>query len=654
MSTPLFKPARLWDTPRRVETAVEEWLDDQSQTKTSVCRKYGIDYKTLMKHLDREIVRRANLELSLHEAEVVEDEEATGDAYRGPIIQAMGINERRRLPVGDEFDKIYFDGLSECPDCRVHHDSPPFHSEMRKLMNDPFINRVGFNLPPYHAKSTVVTIRNTVERVTQDPNYRRIIVSKSIDFARTLMVGIQDLLTNRELYVNCQRNLIDDWGPFRTGEKGERWNQSAMYVSGRTSAQKDPTVIALGVGGQIYGRRSDDIVFDDIATVANQSNPENVQKILEWIDKEALSRIGKKGKAAWVGTRVHGGDIYGTLMKRDGYHWLRYPLIIDDDAEQTLWPEHFPYAQALVHRGEMSARDFALVYMNHELPGHGASFSEDNVPQCFDFQRPVGHFDSHWKLIAGLDPAGGGAGGGVTSAMLYGVDLSTGMRYIIENRATQGMRAPELKALMLDWSSRYPIYEWRVESNSVQSNLVQFNEDITQPLAQMGVRVTPHNTTGSNKWDPQIGVESLAPLFSSCMISIPWANSPSRIAMQPLVDELYTFPIGVKSDRVMSLWFAELGVRSILRRAAMPLFDQRADKWPNRIKKNRVVVDFADRTVNRVPLSDQTAHRLLGTRRVVGRPVGHNTPMPQQPIPTPFINIAGNVEQIDAVEEHLA
>lgn len=677
MPIPEFKPARLWDIKRRVDAAVDEWLADQSQTQISRYRKYGIDGKTFRSHLTKERERRDLLQISLGlQADFAADDEQYGPtddvetevakwlaanggsaledadpdregerAYNGAgrhMLVPM-FNERRRLPTGDEFDRIYFDGLSDCPDCNEHHDSPAFHSEMRTIMNDPDVQRAGFNLPPYHAKSTVVTIRNTVERVTHDPNYRRIIVSKSIDFARTLMVGIQDLLTNRELYAKCQRNLVDDWGPFKTGEKGERWNQSLMYVAGRTSAQKDPTVIVLGVGGQIYGRRADDIVFDDIATVANQSNPENVAKMLEWTDKEALSRIGKRGKAAWVGTRVHGGDVYSYLAKRMGYTWLRYPLILNEEQQLTLWPEHFPFSQALMHRAEMSARDFALVYMNHELPGMGASFTEENVVPCFDFDRPLGHFDNKWVLIAGLDPAGGGAGGGVTSAMLYGIDLTTGFRYIVDHQAVQGMRAPELKALMLDWSHRYPIYEWRVESNSVQSNLVQFNEDITRPLHAMGVRVTAHVTT-SNKWDPQIGVESLAPLFSSRLVSIPWANAPTRVVMQPLVEELYTFPIGARQDRVMSLWFAELGARDRMRRASMPLFDQHTERWPNRIKRQRVIANFAEGEVTRIPLGQQSPYRTINSRRVVGRPTGHNVPLPEPAPSTPLVNVGGTVE----------
>ena len=676
------KVARTWTKAECIQAAVIEVLDrDGSKSKAS--EMFGVSRPTIRNHVALEIDRRQKIDplyepppLAVRERmgrpakkvpvvpkpwaprpavpDVIDTLDVEDDIDPGEIFDLEDnedtpyqpffvVNERRRVPVGDEFDRVYFDGLSDCPDCLVHHVSPPFHSEMRRLMNDPDIKRLGFNLPPYHAKSTVITVRNTVERITQNPNYRRIIVSKSIDFARTLMVGIQDLLTNRELYENCQRNLIDDWGPFRTGEKGERWNQSAMYVTGRTSAQKDPTVIVLGVGGQIYGRRADDIVFDDIATVANQSNPENVVKMLEWTDKEALSRIGKAGKATWVGTRVHGGDIYGYLQKRLGYTWLRYPLIIDEENERTLWPEHFPYSQAMVHRGEMAARDFALVYMNHELPGFGASFTPENVEPCFDFSRPVGAFDSKWRLIAGLDPAGGGAGGGVTSAVLYGVDMSTGMRFIVDHHAQQGMRAPELKELMFDWSDRYPVYAWRVENNAVQSNLVQFNEDITRPLAQRGTRVEGHVTT-SNKWDPIVGVESLAPLFSSGLISIPWANAPSRQLMQPLVDELYTFPIGTKQDRVMSLWFAELGVRNIMKRAAMPLFDQRAEGWPNRVKRNRRIVDFADSTVERVGLHDQTTMRVMRNRRVVGRLTGHNTPLPLQPIRTPMINVQGSVE----------
>ena len=173
---------------------------------------------------------------------------------------------------------------------------------------------------------------------------------------------------------------------------------------------------------------------------------------------------------------------------------------------------------------------------------------------------------------------------------LMGVDLQTGIRYPIDIVRGKAMRAPQLKDHIFDWADKYPLYSFRVENNGLQSQLVQYNDEIIRYLAQKGIRVEPHNT-GSNKWDPQFGVESMAPLFGAQMVSIPWGNTQTARAFQPWVEELLAFPMGTTSDTVMASWFADLGVRDLMRRAHLPLFDDRA-KVPERIRRRRVVVDF--------------------------------------------------------------
>ena len=525
---------------------------------------------------------------------------------------ALGLNERRRVPPFEEFERMYF-GHLECPDCGVRHDMPGFHKEIVDALESD-ARRILVNIPPYHAKSTLVTVKHTVYDIVRNPNVRTIVVSKSEPMANRFVSAVANILTNPDLYIGANHDLIADWGPFRKteGRGDQKWSAGSFFVAGRVSAEKDPTVLALGVGQQIYGARADKIKFDDIATLENSRNPERIAALLEWIDKEALSRIGKSGKAIWVGTRVSAGDIYSILGNRNGYRVVRYPCIVDDSSELTLWPEHFPYEQALIHRSEMKPADFQLIYQNVDVPGLGASFTPEMIDACKDQQRVVGHFEPHWRLIAGLDPAGGNKDSGFTAMTLVGVDPGTGMRYVIDQTAVKSMKAPEMKAQILEWSDRYPLSEWRVEVNGVQSQLVQYDRELVAKLAQRGVRVVPH-TTHRNKWDPQFGVESMAPLFEAQLVSIPWGNAPSARVMQPLLEELVGFPMAVTQDRVMSLWFTHIGAKEFMERQTMPLFDRRM-RVPKRIARNRRVVDFDRREVRNVPLRTQQPGRVSAMR----------------------------------------
>jgi len=291
MATIPADPAvRSWSTERRYEYAgrlhvLEGW------TQKRAAEECGISRPRLTEWLKE---NRARIEGLGADAPLVSPRVA-------PII------ETRRIPPPDEFYEYYF-GHWVCPDCKVHHPDPDFHKEMRRAVRGD-AQRVLINLPPYHSKSTEISVKDTIYEIVSNPNSRTILVSKSEQMAKTFLVSIKELLTNHDLYLPG-RDLIDDWGPFApNGQRQEGWTTTSIFVQGRVTPEKDATVQVLGVGSAIYGRRADTIKFDDIATLENQRNPQRVLEMLEWIDKEALSRIGRTSRAIFVGTRVAPGDI---------------------------------------------------------------------------------------------------------------------------------------------------------------------------------------------------------------------------------------------------------------------------------------------------------------------------------------------------------
>jgi len=607
MPEPKIAQARNWSTKRRYEEAVKK-VRLEGWTQAEAAKQYGVDRS----HLNKKIKA------------LEEEEKAAADAAAARLAEGRDhdpwIQQRRRIGTRTEFYQRYF-GNTVCPDCEKHHEDPPHHLAMREVLASD-AKRILINCPPYHSKSTEVTVRDTVYDICANPNSRTLIISQSLPFAQTFGYAIQDLLTNHELYEGAAGNLIEDYGPFKPSEDAV-WSANRFYVAGRTTAEKDPTVQLLGVGGQIYGRRADKIKFDDIATTANQRNPEQVLKMLEWIDKMALNRIGaKKGQAIWVGTRVNAGDIYSYLQSRPGYEVLKFPAVVDEASQEMLWPDHFGYDQAVMYRGEMSPADFQLVFQQVDMPGMSASFPPELLEETYDTQRVVGHFDPSWRLVAGLDPAGPTKDSGYTSFTLMGVDLETGVRYIIDQQAFKSMKAPAMMEFMWEWTRQYPLFEWRVETNGIQAQLFQYNRELIQEMAKIGVRITPHKT-GSNKWDPQFGVEGIAPLMSAGLWSIPWGNKPSQERMTPMVHEFASFPMGATSDRVMSTWFCEVGAKELLNRAHLPMFDQRM-RVPDRVKRRRQLVSFEDRQIRRVPVGEQRLGHVTAAgnmrRQTVGTP----------------------------------
>lgn len=606
---------------KRMEMAVAAVLAGE-HNQSEAARHFGVTRSRLNENVQGAKAKLRTL-TARAEAAAAERRAADEPAPQRPLHVS---NEVRRVPPFEEFSRTYFGNL-ECPDCGRHHELPDFHIEMMRALSGTD-KRLLVNLPPYHAKSTVATVHHSVYELCRDPNARILIVSKSERLAQRFLYQITKLISDPSLYDNGP-NLIDDWGPFTTGT--EQWNKSQIYIAGRSSAEKDPSVSCLGVGGHIYGVRADIIKFDDIADLENQRNIDRVQEMLVWCTQEAASRVGKNGKLQFIGTRISAGDIYSHLQNLPAFRTIRYPCIVDDEQQTTLWADHFGYTNAVMQRDSMSAEQWQLVYQNVDTPGIGASFPPEIVEAVYSTDWALGSFDQRWALIAGLDPAGANSQAGFTALVLLGVDMTTGHRHLVDLVNVKQMKAPQLRDQIFDWAERYPLRELRVESNGLQSQLVQYNQEIMTRLTARGVRVVPHITTGHNKWDPNFGVESMATMFYNRQISLPTKDVASRNRIRPLVEQLTAFPMGAVTDLVMAMWFAELGAREVFQRSAMPLFDPRV-KLPPRLASRRRVVDFADRTVRAAP----PAH-LAGS---VGRQMFPDLSELRE---VPLANVAGSV-----------
>ena len=163
------------------------------------------------------------------------------------------------------------------------------------------------------------------------------------------------------------------------------------------------------------------------------------------------------------------------------------------------------------------------------------------------------------KLIAGLDPAMSG----FTAAVLVGLDLRDGKRWVIDVHNQAAMKPDEIRTLIRAWTDKYGIHEWRIEKNAFQAMLTQ-DREVRTFLASRGVLLTDH-FTGSNKADPAFGVAAMGGLFDQGMISLP---QPLTEAVRALREQLITWDPAVaqskhalrghKTDLVMALWMAEL------------------------------------------------------------------------------------------------
>ena len=197
-------------------------------------------------------------------------------------------------------------------------------------------NRLLVNVPPEHAKSTVLTVGYATYRIAMDPNVRIVIVSQTQTRAKEFLYSIKQRLTE-ETWVKLQQVF----GPAEGWQAtSDQWSQDRIYLK-RTSGEKDPTVQAIGMGQQIYGTRADLIILDDVVTTTNAHEWE---KQLNWLQKMVITRLGKNGKLLIAGTRVASNDLYRELRNPD--HWsggnvpftvLAMPAVLESYEDPKDW-----------------------------------------------------------------------------------------------------------------------------------------------------------------------------------------------------------------------------------------------------------------------------------------------------------------------------
>jgi hypothetical protein len=492
-------------------------------------------------------------------------------------------------------------------------------------------NRILINVPPEHAKSTVITVGYSTYRIAMDSNVRIIVVSKTLNKAREFVYSIKQRLSHPR-YAKLQQ-VYGPAGGWK--EDSDTWKTDTVYLGqeARDSSEKDPTLQALGIGGQIYGARADLIILDDVITTANAHEWE---KQLDWLQKEVITRLGKNGKLLIVGTRIGAVDLYREL--RNPEHWsggaspftrLAMPaaLEVHDDPKKwvTLWersdrpwdgdddavPDEDGYYQKwdgpalFTRRSEVTASTWALVYQQQDIDDD-AIFNPTIVNACVNRMRKPGPLrmgaaghprDGQWVTLIGMDPAMAGK----TALVVYAVDRQSGKRLVLDAYNMSDPTPGKIRAIIEDWINTYRPVELRIEINAHQK-MYEVDEEFRQYLANKGVRFSSH-FTGKNKWDTDFGVAAMQGLFGTMggtkhnrdnLIELP--DPQYHEGIKALINQLITWKPGTRNptDVVMALWFCEIKAKEMIQHSGNQIYHATSRFVTQRQMAQQAVVNLDD------------------------------------------------------------
>lgn len=489
------------------------------------------------------------------------------------------------------------------------------------------------NTPPEHAKSTTITVNYVTYRICQDPNIRIILVSQTQEMAKRFLRGIKDRLAGTN---PAYRKLQIDFAPDGGFDKDSAaWTSDSIYVSSnsRDSGEPSPTVIALGLGGQIYGARADLIIFDDTVT---GKNAHEFIKQMDWMQREVYNRMAPvKSTMLLVGTRLSPSDLYGEILKDEYYNdeqspwtYLTQPAVLEyaDRPEDwvTLWPRTNRRPVSLAardkvepdedglypmwdgpslarRRASMGPRNWALVYQQENVV-EDSIFPQKAVVGCVDGMRAAGpmvkgapghreHGMDGCYVVGGFDPAITGH----SAAVVMAVDRTSGVRWVMDVWTQARLKPEDIFDKIKEWTVKYRMNEWRIEKNAMNI-MVSQSAPLKEFLATRGCLLREH-FTGNNKWDADFGVASMSMLFEGHEKGKNLIRLPSRSGgegVKALVEQLTTWEPEVpgrkskrKSDTVMALWFAEIRARELVNETNQAVFQRRNNPYMSERDRSR-------------------------------------------------------------------
>jgi hypothetical protein len=551
-----------------------------------VARRTGWDYTTIWKHL-----KGSNRDILA--------EKSTVDVGPPKLWAELSEQQKGWLTNFGEFRRHFF-----------QRETPPFHQWIADEVSRREHQRTQVLTPPGFGKSvcfsTDYPIWEMCRQRAQGNPWGCLLISKGSHMAKAFLSQIK-----RELETNIELQLA--FGRFKP-EYPDAWSQDRLTVEG-FPIRKEPTFIAAGAGSAIYGWRVHLIVSDDIVDSENSATPEKAEKLLTWFADELVSRLEPDGVILNIGTRFSLFDLHGKLLRQrddDGDPiWHVVLFRAHDDARCSgehctnckegckhdtpqpdgclLWPARFGYRKLRQLRaGQYSTSRFEFLYNQYELPDEGALVKPEWSEKCKNHERLFWEFPQGCRVMCTLDPSP--TQWAVAEAWAYNADED--MRYLIGMWRKRRVLSPEYLALIKSWTLKLralgqePI--WVVEINAAQRWLLQ-DTAYLMARAEMGLTVIPH-TTGRNKSDPELGIQSLAPVYEFGKVDLPWAGADERRLVGQLLEELHSYPLGETDDAVLAEWFCEHNIRRLRNASGTQWLDQAM--MPPWLLERRELVDL--------------------------------------------------------------
>jgi len=411
--------------------------------------------------------------------------------------------------------------------------------------------------------------------------------------------------------LSANERLIHDFGRFKPTDSLYPWAMGAFTIRQRKELGDSPTFSAFGAGGgSILGWRFNILVNDDPVTVENSASEQLRKSLLDWFNAAAktcptplpLTLNQYLFKHFLIGTVFRMDDLYHTIEKGGEFKVLHLMAVLDEALGTTISPRyayenpadleekalhstHFAELKADIdahlvtnlyafkYGTEGGSKAFYQRYQNIAVDLEAQEWKDvfftggslpngEEYPGCFDDEYTLGEFDPNWCLVTALDPQSGSKS--ASSARVGLVTLGAAYDdpddwYLInidwgkfKQQSSDPYARTQMSILVHDLVTYNSLGV--IETNAAQAGLID-GAKLEAQRRGVHIRVRPFHT-GKNKLDPDVGLESLMPMFEQGRVHLPYKFPSDQKKSQELQREFTMQGAYPYTDLMMAFWFA--------------------------------------------------------------------------------------------------
>lgn len=391
--------------------------------------------------------------------------------------------------------------------------------------------RILVSMPPRHGKSELISYWLPIWYIARNPKKRVIFASYEADFA----AGFGGRVRNSLLEFKEQLAVeIDDGSTARD-------NWKTMVGGG---------MVSVGAGGALTGRGADLFIIDDPIKNSEEASSEVIrEKIWNWFQTTAFTRLEPGGAMIIVATRWHEDDLIGRIekeaRKEEGAKWdvLKFPAVATEadilgrNPGDPLWAKRYDLKALDEIKRMNSPYNWSALYQQSPSPEEGGGVKRAWWKY---YKEPPAKFD---QMIQAWDMAlKDKETSDYTVGQVWG---RVGAEFFLLHQIRGHMSMPEIISAMRSLTAMYPQATAKVIEDAAAG------PSVIAMLQKEVYGMIPWPPKGARKADKGIRLNAVTPLIAAGNVYLPENPDGTKpVWVHEFVEECAAFPQGTNDDQL--------------------------------------------------------------------------------------------------------